>query len=576
MQATQIKDQANSAQTVPAPVGVASTSFVINLCSSTSPVALSPPDHAGLKRFTFFVSRRREEGRERFRLHMGFFQSQEEAEKLLDIVREIYPGAWAGLAPGQRLRAAAAAAAAASPAPVEQEVPPAATSAPAPAAVAKPAAAPIAANPTSVSKPKAEVPEVVSFQLTSDDQAKRAPPVAATAAPVPAVAVASIAPVVEAKAPEAGNTEEEAAARSLSDVRAAIASLEDGTTRTPTLRNIPELKIPELKAATNVRLHAIKPVEQPIEKVAERPAERPAEKPVEKSASKPLELVPELNDEAAMALLEQHAREPGSTDFDDDSPPVVGKPAPAAAPSTEKAVFAVQLMWSVQPIDIASVPQLAIFSAYTLYGAEGNRDGRRWYGLRLGFFTDAVSAKQVAHYVRSEFSTVSVVPVTVRERERAKLASTRPTAGPAASAAAAAPKPPAAAAAKGAAPPAKVVSSTQFEFIEDKQPAAPAAAAPRAPGARAAPGPRTGRGAPGKRAKLRNPAATSAGKPKKLTLEETLEILGAGDLKVDDGRGALINSETAANAAAPKPQASKGKPSRLGRLFVRLSERIGN
>ena len=81
--------------------------FVINLCGSTTPVALTPPDHAGLKRFTFFVSRRREEGRERFRLHMGYFDSQEDAEQLLDIVREIYPGAWAGLAPGQRLRAQA-------------------------------------------------------------------------------------------------------------------------------------------------------------------------------------------------------------------------------------------------------------------------------------------------------------------------------------------------------------------------------------------------------------------------------------------------------------------------------------
>src|ERR1700689_2438937 len=88
----------------PAPLNA----FVINLCSSTSPVALTPPDHAGLKRFSFFVSRRREESRERFRLHMGYFDTQEEAEKLLDIVREIYPGAWAGLAPGQKLRAAAA------------------------------------------------------------------------------------------------------------------------------------------------------------------------------------------------------------------------------------------------------------------------------------------------------------------------------------------------------------------------------------------------------------------------------------------------------------------------------------
>src|ERR1700683_3294458 len=99
--------QADS-QVQPMPVGATGSAFVINLCSSTSPVALSPPDHAGLKRFSFFVSRRREESRERFRLHMGYFDTQEEAEKLLDIVREIYPGAWAGLAPGQRLRAAAA------------------------------------------------------------------------------------------------------------------------------------------------------------------------------------------------------------------------------------------------------------------------------------------------------------------------------------------------------------------------------------------------------------------------------------------------------------------------------------
>src|ERR1700761_5526520 len=114
MQATQINQESQPTTAAsPAPIGATGTPFVINLCASTSPVALAPPDHAGLKRFTFFVSRRRDEGRERFRLHMGYFQTQEEAEKLLDIVREIYPGAWAGLAPGQRLRAAAAAAAAA-------------------------------------------------------------------------------------------------------------------------------------------------------------------------------------------------------------------------------------------------------------------------------------------------------------------------------------------------------------------------------------------------------------------------------------------------------------------------------
>src|ERR1700744_5133363 len=86
--------------------------FVLNLPSSTTPMALAHPDLAELKRFTFFVSRRFEEGRERFRLHMGYFTTLAEAEEWLAVVREIYPGAWAGEAPGKKLRARAAAAAA--------------------------------------------------------------------------------------------------------------------------------------------------------------------------------------------------------------------------------------------------------------------------------------------------------------------------------------------------------------------------------------------------------------------------------------------------------------------------------
>src|SRR5271170_6538883 len=88
------------------PRGTNSTQFVINLSASTSPMGLTPPTLPELKRFKFFISRRREDGRERFRLHMGYFNSQEEAEKLLELVREIYPAAWAGVAPGQRLHAA--------------------------------------------------------------------------------------------------------------------------------------------------------------------------------------------------------------------------------------------------------------------------------------------------------------------------------------------------------------------------------------------------------------------------------------------------------------------------------------
>ena len=504
--------------------------FVINLCSSTSPVALTPPDHAGLKRFSFFVSRRREESRERFRLHMGYFDTQEEAEKLLDIVREIYPGAWAGLAPGQKLRAAAAQNAAAAPA-VATEVAPAQLD---PLPDSTPAAAVAEAQ---VAPPAAVVqPPTATIAPQAAEQAPAAPDAVADAGGVvvaiPEDATTQVATTL-ALLPDEGRhipdnsllkPETAAAARSLHDVRAAIAALEDTSERAPVLRPIPELK--------------------------------------------PAQAAAEISDHGVLAVLEQGGVASTATTGSTVAMPIWRSAAaedeaqPDAPPRVEKPYYAVQLMWSVQPMDIAQVPKLAIFSAYTLYGAEGNRDGRRWYGLRLGFFTDAVSAKQVAHYVRSEFSTVSVVPVTARERERAKLAAGRPSAVATVSTPAAAPSRPAAPATP-AAPP-----KTEFQFIEDKEQAALPVAKPGSGSARPT------KGAPGKRAKLRTQGAVSGrARTKPMTLEETLEILGAGELRMDEGRKPLIDESVEAHARA-KPV--KNKASRLGKLFERLSERIGS
>src|SRR5215472_19031320 len=80
--------------------------------------------------------------------------------------------------------------------------------------------------------------------------------------------------------------------------------------------------------------------------------------------------------------------------------------------------FAVQLQWSVQPIDVKRVPRHPIFHAYALYAAEGHRAGRTWFFLRLGFFNDAISAKQVAHYLRRDFASAAVVPVSPQERQQ--------------------------------------------------------------------------------------------------------------------------------------------------------------
>ena len=476
--------------------------FVINLCASTTPVGLIQPTHAGLKRFTFFVSRRLEEGRERFRLHMGYFDSQEEAEKILDLVRDVYPAAWAGVAPGIKLRARAALP---EPAPVEEPVaaPVAAATPPAPAQA--PVVAAAAATPAA--QPSVAIVAPLKLELAPD---------------LPRARLA-----VDVSPNAAGRD----ATRSLSDVRATIASLGDaadapGPPAGAVLEGAAVLRLlTTARPAAAARLAPVPPV-------------------VKRNAASP----PTAKPRAASAALPT---------------------APQAAAQPEPAVFAVQLVWSVQPIDMSKVPQLAIFSAYTLYGAEGNRDGRRWYGLRLGFFTDAVSAKQVAQYVRSEFTSVSVVPVAERERTRAGAANAKPL--------------PALEPTKSNGPELNFIDEVSTDTAATvSRPALNASGTPAPkvtptlrPAVVAALGMST-RAAPGKRAKFRTaaggkPVSKRSAPARPLSLEETLEILGAGQLQIESGRRDLLSESAVRDRKRPAASVS-----RFGRLINALAERLGN
>jgi len=81
--------------------------------------------------------------------------------------------------------------------------------------------------------------------------------------------------------------------------------------------------------------------------------------------------------------------------------------------------FAVQLQWSTQPIDLSMTPRHPIFGSYTLYTTQARLEGRDWFCLRLGFFGDAISAKQVAQYLFPDFPSVAVVPVDSLEYAKA-------------------------------------------------------------------------------------------------------------------------------------------------------------
>jgi hypothetical protein len=460
--------------------GAATGGFVINLTSSTTPMALSQPKDPTLAQYTFFVSRRREDGRERFRLHMGYFETLQAAEEMLVVVREVYPSAWAGEAPGKKLRApgttaadvAAAAAAdsakprAATPPPVAQATPPPRAAAPvrAPAAPVAPAAPPRAATPVPPPPPRVSAPqppvsvvkhEEEPFVLSDPDfepmnvpvvhappapapkpvaPAAKAAPKAPPAKPVAAKPAAPAKPVVPAKAAAP-------AVRATPAKPPAVAPKIAAQVVAPSLRPaqapaspVAAAKPPVAPKAPQAPAKAAVPPAPPAMRAAPpeptvmMPAPNMAATPSLTNVRQVLEELDDLSDTQTIRLLERHTpfRE-GSAEANVDEAIRVIKPEDAYSMQTIKAevkrnapvLFAVQLDWSVTPFDLSKVPPLAIFNAYTLYTTEASREGRTWYGLRLGFFSDAVSAKQVAYYVRSDFKTVSVVPVTTVEKERA-------------------------------------------------------------------------------------------------------------------------------------------------------------
>ncbi|MGO8856057.1 MAG: hypothetical protein ACLQO1_10155 [Steroidobacteraceae bacterium] len=70
------------------------SSMMITVWSGSSPPPLEPLPIPGLAHLEVFTSRSSEDGRERYRLHVGYFADPTAAERVLPRVREIYPSAW--------------------------------------------------------------------------------------------------------------------------------------------------------------------------------------------------------------------------------------------------------------------------------------------------------------------------------------------------------------------------------------------------------------------------------------------------------------------------------------------------
>lgn len=504
-------------------------SFVINLCSSTTPMALAHPDTPELKRFKFFVSRRLEDGRERFRLHMGHFESLEEAEDWLGVVRDVYPGAWAGEAPGKRLRAREAA-----------KAPPAAPELP---------SAPSEASGSHIKLPS-PAPLAAAVPAAHSASAPPALPAPKIASPTPAVPVPAAAPkpAIAAPAARAASAPPKGAAAAPGEPRATAAA--PTVHRTDTVAT----KLPAAQPAPAAPLSNVREVMAALdERDARSSNAAPTRTPASSSPASQ-----SLTDTQVMQILE--ARRTAT------SPPAVAREMPSGIAllrpddtGTRHAIkeavrdnaavsFAVQLQWAGQPLALDKVPPLAIFSAYTLYTVEGTRGGRTWYGLRLGFFSDSSTARQVAGYVRSDFASVAVVPVSQGERERA-VRKDRTTAA-------------------ASFPHAMPVAVAEEIPLFDAAGADPPRVSLNHRGGSVNTGSAAARAAAARSKKLRAEASVAEVVKAEHTLEETLEILGAGALEIDNGRGEFINQ------SGMHRQLEVRKNSPFQRLLARLTERV--
>jgi hypothetical protein len=81
------------------------SSWIVTLVAGSSPLRLARPPAPELAHLDVFTSRTTEEGRDRFRLHLGYFDDVLSAAKVLGTVRESFPTAW--VVPASRYRSLA-------------------------------------------------------------------------------------------------------------------------------------------------------------------------------------------------------------------------------------------------------------------------------------------------------------------------------------------------------------------------------------------------------------------------------------------------------------------------------------
>ena len=354
--------------------------FVINLSASSAPIDVPAKGVAGCSHAHVYQVHRIEDRRPRYRLRLGPFAREDDADTELLKVRDIYPSALTATADADDLRIIAAlqVKAPASPSPTAKPAVPTLVE-----AVAKQVETPVAPIPVKAVTTQVEAP----MELTLVEEVPRQVETA-----VVRPSMAAVVKQVETQA-----------------VRPSVAAV-------------------------------AKPVEKPVMQAAAKLAEKPAEKPAAKVvAPMSATLKPAAAKQVSPAMVTAIA--PAALTPQQKLPVRAPVPLQAEQPSqrainlestqTIRALtqleleddqasrwFAIQLSLAEEPFDPETLPNLDIFSVYRLYSVAGIDKGRIVHALRLGFFTEQIAAGAVASYLAAFYDNPAIKRVSAAERER--------------------------------------------------------------------------------------------------------------------------------------------------------------
>jgi hypothetical protein len=363
--------------------------FVINLSASSAPIDVPAKGVAGCPHAHVYQVQRMEDRRPRYRLRLGPFACEDDADAELLKVRDIYPGALTATADTEDVRIIAALQ-------VKAPAPP------------SPAAKPAVPTRVEAVAKQVEAPVVPTLPTLVEAVTKQA------AAPLVPTLVDAV--TKQAAAPP-------------------VPTLVDAVTKQVAALVAPTpVKAVATQVESPIVLTLVEEVTKPVEAPAVRPSVAAAAKPVDKPAVKAAAPTP--------AAPKPAAAKPAIPAMMTAIAPVRAPVPLQAEQARQRAInlestqtvraltqleleddqasrwFAIQLSLAEEAFDPETLPNLDIFRVYRLYSVAGIDQGRIVHALRLGFFTEQIAAGAVASYLAAFYDKPAIKRVSSAERER--------------------------------------------------------------------------------------------------------------------------------------------------------------